>query len=77
LEFPAFSPDLNYIVKGAPVTIVDAPPTVFEVITSDDQILPNIFSGILDPTQGINIRVRTIQNQPVRAGFMVEISIVP
>lgn len=70
LRFPGFTPDGRYVVKGTPMTSGGAPAGDFEVIPSTD---PSLASVGASAQQGIVVRVAA-NNEPVRNGFMVEIS---
>jgi hypothetical protein len=70
LQFDSFRPQGRYVVKGTVLTSTDLPPQVFEVIPENDPIFVERAPG------GIVVRVRDVENRPIRLGFMVEISAV-
>ena len=76
LRFNGFTKTSNYSVKGTPLTSTSNPtPQTFEVIPASDSGLPNLLQPRgLTPDMGIAVRVMQVNNQPVSAGFTVEIS---
>jgi hypothetical protein len=75
LDFADFSADRNYVVKGTVITASDDPAHVFEVVPSDDARVQQALAQLnIDPRSGIVVRVMTVNNEPSKQGFMVEIS---
>lgn len=73
LRFPGFTADGRYVVKGTPINILGQAAADFEVIPSND---PGLASVSASAQTGIVVRV-AVNNEPVRNGFMVEISQFP
>ena len=64
----------KYVVKGTVLTTVsNKTPQVFEVILRNDPDLRGLLGGVLPPN-GIVVRVRQVNGEPISVGFMVEIS---
>jgi hypothetical protein len=76
LRFGGFRPQGRYVVKGTVLTsVADLTPHVFEVILASDPGLPPLLARLgLRPDDGIVVRVRQVNNEPIALGFMVEIS---
>jgi hypothetical protein len=67
-----FNREGRYVVKGTVLaSIGDGTSHVFEVIPAED---PNFGQLGVDPNAGIVVRIQQVNNEPIRVGFMVEIS---
>lgn len=68
LSYPGFEPAVLQLVSGQPVArLADKQPSSFEVLAPDDPDLPG---GLPD---GVLVRVRTVDGDPVPGGFTVRI----
>jgi hypothetical protein len=76
LTHPAFDPAMRQLVAGQPVTLLaDDRAATFEVIAGDDPDLPALLAGLPEqpPPDGVVVRVRDANGDPVPGGFSVTI----
>lgn len=74
LTHPAFDPSALQLVSGQPAALLkDTQPSSFEVIARDDPNLPALLATlpVSPPPDGIVVRVRHANGDPVAGGFTV------